>query len=104
KFEQHCGTAIHDHKTSYNWEKLSTNHRISFLKYKIRNYHVDIRKKELQQRPKKISTGQQQFRRMNYHCCKCGRPAAKVDTNDRWKWGYNQLCNSCSKAESYDIT
>ncbi|CAH1768058.1 2692_t:CDS:2 [Entrophospora sp. SA101] len=32
------------------------------------------------------------------------QPTTKMDTNDGWRWGYHQLCNSFTKNESYDIT
>ncbi|CAH1769499.1 5543_t:CDS:1, partial [Entrophospora sp. SA101] len=77
---------------------------ITFLKYKNQLLPCKCDKKTLQQKAKEHFNWTTATRRMNYHCCKCKRPTTKMDTNDGWKWGYHQLCNSCTKNESYDIT
>lgn len=77
---------------------------ITFLDYKDKPLPCRCNKTWLKQKAKEHFDWTHPTRRMNYHCCNCGRPTPKSETHDGWKWSIYQLCHSCWKNRSYDIT
>nr|CAG8669964.1 1475_t:CDS:1 [Entrophospora candida] len=87
-----------------NFDPLTKWEPITFLKYKDQQLPCKCNKAWLKQKAQEHFDWVRPTRKMNYHCCNCGRPTAKSDTHDGWKWDCYQLCNSCFKSRSYDIT
>src|SRR6185369_12417104 len=42
--------------------------------------------------------------RKKYHCCNCGKPTTRSNTIDGQECGYHQLCETCYKNKTYDVT